>query len=233
MISFIIPFRSEEPERIESFNLVHATLVADFPDDEIVVADWPLDDSDPWERSKARNRGALYADGDVLVFVDADSYVPANQLRRGIENCGYRTHAAWGFPFDKYYSLSEKGTKEFYSGLVGCPEYDYTFPGPDPFDRPDAVGGCVIVSRWAFETVHGYDERFVGWGFEDRCFAIALETLCGVGIRTQGPLWHLWHPEPEEQRFAQPYIGDNRTLYAEYEAAKGSPEMMRALVRQH
>lgn len=228
MISFIIPFRSNEPERIESFNLVYATLVTDFPDDEVIVADSSSYTDGPFNRSQARNWGAEDAEGDVLVFVDADSYVPKDQLVRAVAAC-----PAWCFPYDQYFALSEKGTKEFYSGLVASPEYDYVFPGSDPLDRPASEGGCVVVSRQAFAEVHGYDERFIGWGFEDRCFKIALETLCGPELRIPGPLWHLWHPEPEEQRFRQPHIGHNRDLYADYGAAKGYPEKMRALVGGH
>lgn len=230
MISFIIPFHSDEPERIRSFKLVHDSLVEQWPDDEVVVADWPWEGR-PYDRAKARNRGALYASGDILVFVDADSYVSKSQMVRAIAGIGLN---AWALPYTLYYSLSEMGTERFYKEMKAGPEdCQWVFPGPDPHDRPPAVGGSVVVSRAAFEEVHGYDERFIDWGWEDTSFATALETLCGPVTRIPGPLFHLWHPSIQTDQFAHPHLEHNRALHNRYLQAAHNMEKMRALVAEH
>jgi len=232
VISFIIPFRSDgTKERERSFKYVHDALVSDWPDDEVIVVD---SGDQIFNRSASRNEGAAQASGDVLVFQDADSWVLERQIKvvlSHVTSC--KTWGLpWGLPYDTYFSLSERGTEEFYEGFKS-PHFDYVFPGPDPIDRPASVGGCVVVHRTAFETVHGYDEEFQGWGYEDRAFALSLETLCHGLVRAYGNLYHLWHPEPEEQRFGQAWIEGNRAVYNAYVKASGNPEEMRALVEQH
>lgn len=233
MISFLIPFghvgAQPDAHRQTAFDFVHQHLKEDWPDAEIKTGSVCRDGV--FDRALTRNSLAEIATGDPLVFLDADSYVSKVQMQAGIENCGVRTHAAWGFGYDTYYCLSPLGTTELIAGTEKRPHYDYVFPGPDPNDRPAAVGGCVIVSRFAFEIVNGYDERFVGWGFEDRAFALALETMVGTYMRAVGPLYHLWHPEPEEERFGQPNLEHNRWLYTQYQNARGNPALMRALIQ--
>lgn len=61
---------------------------------------------------------------------------------------------------------------------------------------PRLSGNNIAVWRHDFLRVNGFDERFVGWGFEDRDFQDRLER---IGVRTRSILWrtapiHLWHP---------------------------------------
>ncbi|MFK4998906.1 galactosyltransferase-related protein [Bacillus sp. N9] len=55
------------------------------------------------------------------------------------------------------------------------------------------MGGINVVPRKHFETVGGFDERFVGWGGEDDAFAASLNTLCGYVKRLDATIYHLWH----------------------------------------
>jgi GT2 family glycosyltransferase len=130
-------------------------------------------------------------------------------------------------PYDVYYSLSKRGTENFRLGLDVVPDAVHVFPSvetPEP-----AVGGAVVVSRAAFEEVGGYDERFVGWGWEDTSFAIALEKLCGPQTRVPGPLYHLWHPSVELDCFDHPHLEHNRSIFHQYRDL--SPGQLRALVK--
>lgn len=230
MISFLIPYASVEENRVRAFDLVWKDLLRDWPEEEILVGDGGIQPIGQFDRSKARNSLAAQAHGNPLVFVDADSWVAKEQLVRAVASIGL---SGWVFPYSVYYSLSRTGTDEFIGGDMINMDYEYVFPGADPVDRPASVGGAVVVSRQAFEEVHGYDEEFQGWGFEDRAFALALETLCGPVKRIDGPLYHLWHPAPEEERFSQAHIEGNRAVYGAYQEAAGNTEMMRALVAQH
>lgn len=53
---------------------------------------------------------------------------------------------------------------------------------------------CQIMPREAFITVGGMDERFRGWGGEDRAFLMALDHLWGPHQNLPGQILHLWHP---------------------------------------
>lgn len=60
----------------------------------------------------------------------------------------------------------------------------------------------LAVWRRDFERVNGFDERYVGWGYEDSDLAIRLINS-GVLVRRAGAattVLHLWHPE-NDRRF--------------------------------
>ena len=80
--------------------------------------------------------------------------------------------------------------------------------------RPRLTGNNIAMWRSDFERINGFDERFVGWGLEDRDLQLRIE---GAGIQIKSILWrsptfHLWHPQ--EKSFARNNIGTrNWTLF--------------------
>jgi hypothetical protein len=229
LISFLIPFRSEDKHRMHSFHWLCDLVVNDWPDSELFVAG---NDGEPFNRSGSRNVAAQMCHGDILVFQDADSYVPVDQMEAAIGHL-VDGSASFVYPYTHYYSLTELGTAQFMSNPGALPQQEdieYLFPSeetPEP-----SVGGCVIMTREAFEKVRGYDTRFMGWGEEDRAMAMALETLAGNGLRIMGPLMHLWHPHPESKCFGSPYFLDNRVLCNRYREAHQNTPAMLALVSE-
>jgi hypothetical protein len=228
LISFVVPFRSDDPYRIESADFVSQRL---FDDWHPVASFWSgaSDIVGPFNRSASRNYGAQQVSGDVLVFVDADSDVPGEQMVRALDHVV--SNGGWAFPYTRYCSLTQTGSQRYMDGEYPVPEdYAYVFPSaktPEP-----SVGGCVITTREAFETVGGYDERFIAWGEEDRAFALSLQTLVGEPSQVVGPLYHLWHPAPEDVRFEHPHFMDNRLLCNRYREAYGNQQMMEQLVAE-
>lgn len=63
--------------------------------------------------------------------------------------------------------------------------------------KPKLLGGHHAVRLSALKAVNGYDERFVGYGYDDDDLARRLHGLGGlrwaVAVR-QIPAFHLWHP---------------------------------------
>ena len=62
--------------------------------------------------------------------------------------------------------------------------------------RPRLSGNNIGVWRSDLERINGFDERFVGWGLEDRDLQERLER---IGVRVHSVLHrtapiHLWHP---------------------------------------
>lgn len=236
-VDFVIPFWGDDPYRTASFKYLNEFLMENFSDLEEngIVHTGPPAYLRSYSRSEARNALASQGEGEVIVFIDADSIPDAGALGDSIGHV-LRTKT-WMFPFTTYYNLTQFGSKDFMEDppwKTWRPEdkyeYEYVFPGPDPYDRPPAVGGAVVVHREAWERVKGYDERFRGWGGEDRAFAMALETLVGDTARYPAPIYHLWHPAPESARFGSPDWKYNRDLLERYKDAHNWLPKMTALV---
>lgn len=225
-VSILIPFWGNDEHRKKLLNFVDDRLRRKWYGKigtEILIAG-----EEYLGRAGSRNLLASEAKNDALVFLDADSYVPIEQILQAV----YRAVVSgWALPYMQYMSLDESATKRVLNHYtmfaeVQSHDCDHVFPTPEWPDEP--VGGCVVVMRKAFEEVGGYDERFRGWGEEDRAFVMALETLVSPMSRIRGRLFHLWHERPGD--FDDPHFPANRQLCNRYRAAQGDREAMKALV---
>jgi len=187
---------------------------------------WPiyLGDSDgPWSRAQALNRAAEVAgDWDVAVIVDADTVQDENALRRAVEAA---RQSGAVVPWHVRWKLSDEGTQEFERVGPRPRAYGRFLDRTDRTPRrlyPWNRGGAVVIARWAWETVGGFDESFVGWGHEDTAQRLALQTLAGL-VEMRSECWHLWHPLPDRST-------ENLERLRRYEAANGDPDSMRELL---
>jgi hypothetical protein len=168
-----------------------------------------LGTSNDVNRSAARNNAAAQTDADVLVFADADTWIPMQQFSAMVEIAvtdklihGYTTHL----------KLTKRATMRLYD-----------------FDQESETGeaianqplGIIAVSRKVWEAVGGFDERFVGWGGEDRAFELACIALFGKGHRIPGMSYHLWHPNDPARGRATPSRRANSKLALRYKDLSG------------
>jgi hypothetical protein len=56
-------------------------------------------------------------------------------------------------------------------------------------------GGVFAIPRSLYDEVGGFDERFRGYGSEDKGFLVCASTLGGDKQRMPGLAFHLDHPE--------------------------------------
>lgn len=61
----------------------------------------------------------------------------------------------------------------------------------------NSPGGCIWVTSDLFERVHGFDERFEGWGGEDRDFYDKVTAFAPI-VRLPGVFLHLFHERAPE-----------------------------------
>lgn len=239
-MSICIPHRKDASyERSRNFEYIKASLKQDWSRQleagfaEIVIAN---SNSDlPFSRSAARNNCAKKASGHCLVFLDADSHVSFSQCMDVVERIfrAIDTSVCWGLPYDSYWVLTEESTKDYIMEQTKAHlDAEFVFDSNSLPPQAPSFGGCVIVSRSAFEEVGGYDERFRTWGDEDRAFALSLETMTTPVYRTEGCLYHLWHPVSEEDRFGNPGMAANRELYSRYLNAAGNRQAMKDLIEK-
>jgi hypothetical protein len=147
-------------------------------------------DADPWSPGAARNEGAECVTSAVVVFNDADTIVPVENIMKAIELAA----AADGlvYAYDAYYRLGQWASWKHYGDREPCER----LPADQTLWSPPSMG-CAAISRAAFEQLGGFMEGFEGWGYEDVEFAQRCARLWPIR-RIVGPAWHLWHGERRE-----------------------------------
>ncbi|HYV38072.1 MAG TPA: galactosyltransferase-related protein, partial [Gemmataceae bacterium] len=162
--------------------------------------------------AKCRNEGVLCSQAPYLLFTDGDCLLPPDHVskhlkarRRGVAiagNCirfppevSERIHDEavvsgeflhWA-PLNERWRFWQRALRGLLYGSLRIPM------------RPRFSGNNIALWRSDFEKINGFDENYVGWGFED----VDLQRrLARAGIRFQTILhrtrvYHLWHtPAP-------------------------------------
>lgn len=185
-ISVLIPFRSNDPQRIRLWNWLRPQWEA--LDVELCST---VDSDDPtatFSFARGANRCRAMATGNVLLVHGADQLPPDESTWARI-----RSTMAWA-PFMWVYAQNmDLGPWVTRLILQGC-HPDLLPPGP-VFNYGEAI---YAVRADVWDEVGGLDERFVGWGPEDAAFRLLLSHLYPDGV-TQGEgimraLWHEWAP---------------------------------------
>lgn len=86
-----------------------------------------------------------------------------------------------------------------------------------------------MCTRSCFKKVRGFDERFKGWGPEDKAFFESLETICGHHFRMDQDIYHLWHPQAE---IVQRELPKQQALYEKYLNATNNVKAMKKLIKE-
>lgn len=125
-------------------------------------------------RSAARNAGAALARGNIYIFVDSDQVAPSTWIEE---------HLRWHQPGT---DLVLVGHRREYVGLqreTWKPEVRsrVTSVFSDNYSRLScpwyfSFSANLSVSAQTFRTVGGFDDAFVGWGFEDVEFGYRAHT---------------------------------------------------------
>lgn len=221
MISVLFPYRGDNGHRDVLFDYVLRYWHEVLPDAEIVIGS---NDDEPFNRGAARNAAFHKSKGDTLIIADADTILPPEQLYDALELV-ISGDAPWCIPYKVYYNLLEPETDEILN------DFSTDVLEPTVFEHRllESVAGILIVPGAAYERVKGYDERFRGWGGEDRAFDIALDSLWGPKVRVEGFVEHLWHPRGDAD-FSQPHWAENAQLLRSYQGAQVNSLLMHRLV---
>lgn len=215
-VAVVIPWRPS-PDRTGHLEACRAALLRALPEAHIMALD---SGHDPFNRAASRNR-AFTGRGVASIWVacDADAIVEPEPLRAAVEAAG---DGKLHLPYTTCRLLTERGTKAVLAGA-----------DPSTVDawyaNTQSVGGCVVVSYETWRAVGGWDERFVGWGFEDTAFWAAADTLFGT-VRHEGALHDLWHPDGRE--IGSPRYMTSKALCDRYTTAMGNRAAMRALIEE-
>jgi glycosyltransferase involved in cell wall biosynthesis len=176
--------------------------------------------------ARCRNEGVAASRSPYLLFLDGDLVLPPTHI---FEHLRHRT-AGVVMAGDYYYLDSrvsatideaaiERGEFESWPSrherrrLAAKHVKSYFYPLFRLHNRPRLTGGNIGMWRVDFERVNGYDQNFVGWGFEDRDLQYRLSRS---GVRFRSSLgwtrtYHLWHPP--DPSFVRNGIGTSNRRY--------------------
>lgn len=225
-LTIVIPFRPSTEERQAIFDWVHAKYGYMFPDSEIIVADSSA--SNPFNRSQARNNGMDEVRTKYVLLSDADTLGIKPYIEGAIE--AINDDSPWVIPFDVggLYILNQEYSLELMSK---GPDVEFTKEELKPKNRPPAIGGLSCMKTESFHRVNGYDERFLGWGYEDNAFQLAMDAVVGSYKRLANS-WaiHLYHDAPRTITNQQPNFGHNYGHIQNYKRAEGNKGSMLRVV---
>lgn len=144
----------------------------------------------PFNRSAAINRASIRAGAwDVALILDADVVVDPAAVRSAVLLADASGQITW--PFDRFAGLDRTMSSRVRSGYSGSWE-----PGV-AHEMLHTASSAVCVPRRLWDRVGGFDEAFIGWGFEDVAFSLACQAIGGGHHRIAGTVYHLWHPPAE------------------------------------
>jgi hypothetical protein len=146
----------------------------------------------PFNRAWGLNIGAKTAKTRLLCMLDADLVVPPDFVYQGM--------LAWQAghlairPYVHVVYLDDYSSQRLRNCLAtegrSVDVFDETYKGGKP---ENLQGGCLWIDREVYQALGGHDERFEGWGHEDREFWHRLDRAVTIHT-TDGRLLHLHHP---------------------------------------
>lgn len=253
-MSLLVPFRSDNGRRLETWNWLRQYWEAELPSAQIVLGHSSVT---PFCKTAAVNDAAAHADGDVYVILDADCYIDGVV----IDDCANAIRAArtagdrlWYVPYRHFYRFTDAASRFVLTADPVLPPRFFAAAPPAMMlmAHPDASTGMAsgtntahwygaliqVMPREAFELLGGMDERFRGWGGEDVAFFHALDVLYRKHKTTPNGVIHLWHPSiggvsvANRQWAGQAGSGANGVLSKRYGMAVGDVTRMKALVAE-
>jgi predicted glycosyltransferase involved in capsule biosynthesis len=223
-MSVLMPYMPDYGPRDAALKWVKKYYQTMMPKIELCIG---VSTEEAFSRSQGMNKAARQATRDIFVIADGDIFYDPAIL---IDAAKLLKQCAWVIPFhhQKIINLSESNSKKILKSTPSWPAKveikDFTVE-----KREMTFAGKInVLHRKTYEKVGGFDERFVGYGWEDNAFQNAVSTLCGPHRRLDRKLFHLWHPPVKAK--GNPYWEKNKVLGLQYREANGNKEAMLKLL---
>jgi hypothetical protein len=142
-----------------------------------------------FNKALALNSGTRDAPPEaILCFLDGDIALDDTFLARNAGRVTARPDAAH-LPYGDMFCLRASDSHRVRSGEQA------TDAARDGYVLTHPPGGCVLLTGRQFQAVGPFDDRFLGWGGEDREFIDRAEQV-GPVLRHPELLIHLYHERP-------------------------------------
>lgn len=231
-VAVIVPYRSDNGHRdriwLEQVQPFWKTM---FPEWTISVG---IHEEGPFNRSKAINTAVnQIKKHDVYIIVDNDSLPDPIAVEQAVVTCQVTQYPT--VAHTQRLMLKQGITFEILGGRKTVGDVKQSDIQDTYYE---SVSCCLVITRDMWESTGGFDERFVGWGFEDSAFAIALSIVTGGKyiLKVDAVNFHLWHEMQPEHVFNRKADAEalkrrqaNLELLHRYEAAERSHDQIGAL----
>lgn len=171
---------------------------------------------DEFKKAKCFNDIANRRDERILCFWDVDVIIDPANIKKAYDSIleGKVEHV---YPFngtfidvnyDKFDELLDQEFGNLYNSyLEGDKDLE--------FASGESPGGCNMITREAFKRICGYDEQFIGWGFEDTDFYHRSLKVNKLGRLTnpKAICWHMHHDQAI--RLENPHYENNLKVFNE------------------
>lgn len=214
-LAFVIPFTTDNGRREDIFLWNCRRLSKFFPGCQIVVGE---QNDELFNLSKARNNGIKKVDRPFLFSIDADTVWNPELI---IDSIDILQINKWVIPYMTYLQTDMasglKITSEDPETILIYSNYTYhselIVPPNDPMPP---VSGILGMRTEHMYDIGGFDERFQGWGHEDRAFVLAAQHVLGEPAkRLNYKIYHIWHEVGPT--INQPKYHDNWNILRQYE----------------
>lgn len=186
-VSVLIPFRSQDPQRIKLWNYLRPQWEALAPDVELCTTTDTDDPTQTFSIARGMNRCRAMATGDILLVHGADQLLPTPETWDRIR-ATMRT-APWMWVYAQWMAVQPWSTRII---LESGGDPKHLVLGPT-FEHNWAI---VAVRPDVWDEIGGFDERFVGWGPEDVAFRTVLRGMYPEGSDVgEGVMYALWHAQ--------------------------------------
>ena len=192
-------------------------------------------EKDGYRLAAARNLAIRAATGDYLLFLDCDVAPLPDAVAVHVKNaapgrllCGHRalldetaTQALFAVvpaPRDADWELAwrsadlseAEAADKFFARHAALRRWHLARP-----HKPKLLGCQFSLFRADVERVNGFDENYVGWGYEDDDFARRLYQagLAPRSVIAEARALHLWHPSLAPQALARHRDRPNRAYF--------------------
>lgn len=222
-VAILVPRRAGIEDRDRLWRFCGRWWENDYPDWQIVEGHH---DVGPFNRSKAINIAAATADEwDAAVIIDSDVLCEPNAIRAAVDLALSTNRIVLGY--DRRMQLSAHGTERILGGFRG----NWLSPGMVTKVLTNACSSAVVVGRKLWDEVGGFDERFVGWGWEDVAFRVTAETYSGEEmVQISAACWHLHHRTSHENNVRERTFQANKARGDAFVAARFNRPAIEALL---
>jgi hypothetical protein len=202
-LAVLIPYRPDNPhrERIHAYTSAAWARIGV----ERVYADDGLEGV--FSLTRAANRARRATDADAVLVYSVDALPPPVETLEALAR-----DLGAGLPWSVVFEGQRRYTPEQTEALLDPMSHEPV--GPPEGELCEGREAIIAVRTDVWDAVRGMDERFRGWGPEDRAFHQVLSTLytAGCDVPMGGLFASLYHPDAPRTSYRA-----NAKLWAKYE----------------